>query len=226
MSKPVSVETSKPRLLPPGWRWVRLGEVCNIVRGVSFQAGDSYHIAQEGCVPILRAGNIGDHLDLERDLIWVSANKVSSEQFLQQGDIVMCISSGSPDLVGKSALLRKPFRGSVGAFCAIIRPNISDLDLAFYLSYWLRSPQFLNWRNVQAKGANIQNLQTSQLAAMLLALPPLPEQRAIVARLEAQMAEVDRLRAAAERQLEAARALPGALLNEVFGGFEGGGAGD
>lgn len=25
MSKPVSVETSKPRPLPPGWRWVRLG---------------------------------------------------------------------------------------------------------------------------------------------------------------------------------------------------------
>jgi len=59
-----------------------------------------------------------------------------------------------------------------------------------------------------------------------LPLPPLLEQRAIVARLEAQMAQVQRLRAAAERQLEAIHALPGALLNEAFGGFAGGGAGD
>jgi len=63
-------------------------------------------------------------------------------------------------------------------------------------------------------------MSASVLATIDVPLPPLNEQRAIVARLEAQMAQVQRLRAAAERQLEAINALPGALLNEIFGGFE------
>jgi len=204
--------------LPPGWRWVRLGEICKLIRGVDFQAGDYCRTERGGFVPILRAGNIGDDLDLRSDLIWVPASKVSEEQLLRRGDIVMCMSSGSPQLVGKSAMLRGTFFGSVGAFCAIIR--VEDTVVADYVSYWLRSSLFLMWRDSQVKGANIQNLQASRLASVLLPLPTITEQRAIVARLEAQMAQVQRLRAAAERQLEATNALPGALLNEIFGGFE------
>lgn len=54
----------------------------------------------------------------------------------------------------------------------------------------------------------------------MLPLPPLDEQRRIAARLSEQMVQVKRMRQAAEAQLEAVNALPGALLEEVFGGFE------
>lgn len=46
--------------------------------------------------------------------------------------------------------------------------------------------------------------------------PPLPEQKRIAAILKEQLAAVDEARAAAEAQLEAARALPAAYLREVF----------
>jgi len=93
---------------------------------------------------------------------------------------------------------------------------VEDTVVADYVSYWLRSSLFLMWRDSQVKGANIQNLRASRLASVLIPLPTLTEQRAIVARLEAQMAQVQRLRAAAERQLEAARAMQGAILRQVF----------
>lgn len=72
----------------------------------------------------------------------------------------------------------------------------------------------------RGSGSTFGAIGREHIKAIIFPLPPLPDQRAIVARLEAQMAEVQRLRAAAERQLEAINALPGALLNEVFGEFE------
>ena len=56
----------------------------------------------------------------------------------------------------------------------------------------------------------------SDLLALTIPLPPLPEQRRIAAALGEQLAAVERARAAAKAQLEAARALPAAYLRAVF----------
>lgn len=54
MSKPVSIETSKSRPLPPGWRWVRLGDCLTDVQpGIA--CGDKS--LSEG-IPHLRMNNI------------------------------------------------------------------------------------------------------------------------------------------------------------------------
>jgi type I restriction enzyme, S subunit len=81
----------------------------------------------------------------------------------------MCMASGSPQVLGKSARLTRSFVGSVGAFCGIIRPRIkADSE---YIAHWLRSPGFVAWRDVQARGVNIQNLRISELADICLPWP-------------------------------------------------------
>jgi type I restriction enzyme S subunit len=62
----------------------------------------------------------------------------------------------------------------------------------------------------------IATINQKVLAAFPLLIPPLPEQRRIVAILNEQMAAVERARAAVEAQLEAAKALPRAYLRAVF----------
>ncbi len=133
---------------------------------------------------------------------------------LRVGDIVICMSSGSPLVVGKTAQLKETFEGSVGAFCGIIR--LQDTETANYIAQWFRSPEFVAWRDQQARGANIQNLRFSQLAEVQISLPPLPEQKRIATILSEQMAAVEQTRAAAQAQLAAARELPAAYLREVF----------
>ncbi|HNT55743.1 MAG TPA: hypothetical protein PKG95_13580, partial [Anaerolineaceae bacterium] len=135
-------------ILPTGWRWVKLGDMCHFIRGVSFTPQETKLIPDTGYLPILRAGNISETLDTENDLLWVTSKNVSIEQRLQAGDIAICMASGSPTVVGKTAQLKKDFSGSVGAFCGIIRPK--DLTQSDYISYWLRSPDFTKWRNGQA----------------------------------------------------------------------------
>jgi restriction endonuclease S subunit len=203
---------SKP--LPPGWRWVKLGEVCEFVRGVSFDKADVTNVAEKDHVPILRAGNINLRLNTETDLIWIPKQRVSAEQFLRAADIVICMSSGSADVVGKTAFVERDWHGSVGAFCGIVRP--ADMVVPDFVAYWFQSRLFLDWRDNQARGANIQNLRFSQLSKLPIPLPPLSEQRRIAGILREQMAAVERARAAARARLEAVKALPAAFLRQVF----------
>ncbi len=55
-----------------------------------------------------------------------------------------------------------------------------------------------------------------ELLNLPIPLPPLEEQRRIVALLDEQMAAAEQARRAAERMVEAARALPAAILRELL----------
>jgi restriction endonuclease S subunit len=197
---------------------VPLGDICEFIRGVTFDKSDVINRAVPGYLPILRAGNIQDCLDIENDLVWVPENHVSKEQKLKIGDIAICMSSGSPKIVGKTAQLRQDWSGSVGAFCGIVRAK--NIETADFISYWIRSPAFITWRDNQARGANIQNLRFSQLESLKVPLPPLPEQKRTATMLNEQMAAIDRARVAAEAQLDAAKVLRAVYLRDLYDGPE------
>lgn len=204
------------RELPNGWRWVKLEQVCKFIRGVTFDKAEVSIFPEEGKIPILRAGNIGLRLDTSNDLIWVPSARVSQEQLLRVGDAAICMSSGSADVVGKTAPVEEEWKGSVGAFCGIVRTeNPSTAD---FVNMWFRSRLFLDWRDDPARGANIQNLRFSQLANLEIPLPPLSEQRRIAGVLKEQMAAVEKARTAAEAELNTINALPAALLRRAFAG--------
>ena len=184
----------------------RLGGLCDFISGVTFNKAEAISSPLPGYLPILRAGNIGDALNTKDDFVWVPSDRVSDEQLLQVGDIVMCMSSGSPRVVGKSALLEEQFTGSAGAFCSIIRPKQEEQRK--YLAYWFKSECFTRWRDSQARGVNIQNLRASQLKLVEIPLPPLPDQK----RIAAILAKADRLR----RLRRTARDLSDTYLQSVF----------
>ena len=93
----------------------------------------------------------------------------------------------------------------------------SDEISAEWIYYQVREPTFLALAEANFTGAvGQQRVPASFLEQYRIPLPPLPEQRAIARQLERDMAEVARLRAAAERQREAAAA----YLREIFEGVE------
>lgn len=67
-------------------------------------------------------------------------------------------------------------------------------------------------------GSTFGAISRKQLLNIQVPLPPLDEQRRIVAILNAKMAAVEKARAAAEVEMEAIKALPGALLRQAFSG--------
>ncbi|GAB4539048.1 MAG: hypothetical protein Kow0063_27480 [Anaerolineae bacterium] len=217
MSRPVLSEARKPRPLPPGWRWVRLGKyLTDIQPGIA--CGDKS--LTEG-VPHLRMNNISTDGTIDLSLLWrIPIDPDDLEKYrLRPGDVLFN-NTNSVELVGKTALFTIENGDYVFSNHLTRLRTVDELRpgwLAFYLRFLWQNRYFERKAN---RWVGQSAVRDDVLKALLILLPPVEKQDGIVARLEAQMAEVQRLRAAAERQLEAINALPGALLNEVFGGFE------
>lgn len=190
---------------------VRLDSVARVVRGVTYGKGDVVQSPGPGDVPVLRAGNINGRLITDRDLVWLPRRAVSDDQILKAGDVVMCMSSGSASVVGKSAQLKTEWVGSFGAFCAAVRTEPLRADPGF-IAHVLATPAFRAFAGA-ALGNNIKNLNKSALEGYRIPLPPLDEQRRIVGLLD-RAAEIRRRADAARAK---ARAIIPALFLDTFG---------
>ena len=80
----------------------RIGDISMQIRGVSYKPSDISDGQAPHSIAILRANNISNDGNIETsDLVWIRGERVKPEQFLWDGDILLCASSGSKGLVGK-----------------------------------------------------------------------------------------------------------------------------
>ena len=176
------------------WPMVALGEVCVLVRGVTYSKGDE---VREGGHQILRANNISKEtfrLDLA-DIRRVSNSaKFPEEKKLQKGDIFICLSSGSKDHIGKVALIERDMVYYFGGFMGVIRVKLSFLS-SIYLFHQLTQSRFNDYLREKITGANINNLGSKLLYQFQIPLPPLEVQREIVAEVEGYQRVIDGARA-------------------------------
>ena len=63
----------------------------------------------------MRANNINGELNYD-DLIYIPSDLVRDEQVIREGDVLIAMSSGSADLVGKAAQAREDLGTTFGAF--------------------------------------------------------------------------------------------------------------
>ena len=172
------------------WSRLRLGDICEIIRGVTYKKEQASEQPAQDSVPILRATNIQDGvLVIDRDLVFVLADVVSENQKLRVGDIVVATSSGSKHLVGKTAQVKELWTGSFGAFCAALRP-IVEIDHR-YLGYFFGSKEYKDYITNKALGVNINNLRRSDLEEISVPVAPLDQQKLIVAEIEKQLSRLD-----------------------------------
>jgi len=174
--------------IPDGWHLSTIGEVAEIVRGVTYSKADTLSANDKDAVPLLRATNLEvDSIDFE-DMVYVPKRVVKAQQYLKLNDIFLAASSGSITVVGKSAQVVKTNGETFGAFCAVIRPKEIHPK---YLSYWVQSPEIRDHWSATAKGTNINNLKPSDISGTKIPIPPIDEQRKIVERLEDHLSRLD-----------------------------------
>ena len=130
------------------------------VRGVSYKPEDLHNELDDNSVVLLRANNIDEGKINFDDVVYVDKSKVSDEQYLKDGDILICASSGSKHLVGKAASIRFNTECTFGAFCKVIRPK-EGLDE--YLSVYFQSPIYRRKISEVAIGANINNIRNEHI---------------------------------------------------------------
>ena len=194
---------------------VQLGEIANLTRGVTYSKNDEVNM---GGICILRANNI-DRTSSTLNLSGIRRVRASvnppAEKKLQQGDIFICLASGSKAHLGKVAMIEQDMDFYFGGFMGVVRVRKGTVD-SRYLFYQLRTQAFNAFLSRRISGTNINNLSARILEEFEISLPPLAEQRIITRMLKAKMKAAAKLQSAAQVQLDAVEALPAALLHRAF----------
>ena len=175
-----------PYDLPQGWQWVRLGNVGLSNIGLTYKPAN---ITQSySGIPVLRSSNIQNNkIDLQ-DLVRVTTEIKNQNLFVEIGDILICARNGSKNLVGKSAIiteLKEPM--TFGAFMAIFRSQINN-----WVKIYLDSPLFKKTLE-SVNTVTINQITQNNLKNAIIPIPPLAEQKRIVAKVEELMKLVDML---------------------------------
>jgi type I restriction enzyme S subunit len=185
---------------------VKISEIAEQVRGVTYSKDDASPSESDGMVPILRANNITDNGLQFSNLVWVPKSCVSQKQMLRKGDIVVATSSGSLDVVGKAAPVEHDVEASFGAFCKVVRPGKSTDS--HYLANYFKTAKYRAIISGLAAGANINNLRNEHIDNLEIPLPALAEQKRIAAILD----KADAIR----RNLQQSLRLSDDFLRSVF----------
>ena len=127
-------ETLK-REIPDGWEVKSVNDIATSYRGVSYLAKDEKSFKDKNIVLILRGNNISNgHIVYDDNTVYVDKSFVSSEQEIKKNDVIITMSSGSKDHVGKSAMFLFDSPHSYGAFCNKLTPKKNScLSLIIYL---------------------------------------------------------------------------------------------
>lgn len=191
--------------LPDGWRWTTLGECCTQERTAI--TSDKPEYAE---MPYLGL----EHIEGNTGRILVSETAARGSESTSNN---FCF---TPDhvLYGKlrpylNKVALPEFSGRCSTEIIPLRPV--DMDRGF-LAWFLRRSDTVEYAMRGKTGSRMPRASMKELLLLPIPLPPLAEQRRIVAGLETRLAAAERARRAALSQLTALEAMPAALLRKVF----------
>lgn len=196
--------------LPFGWKWVKLDDVCNIVRGSSPRPkGDPRYYG--GSVPRLMVEDVTRDVMYVRPIIdFLTEEGSHLSRPMKKGDVVIVVSGapGMPAILAVDACIHDGFVG--------LRDLQTEVISREFLFYFLTYSRELT--DKQATGAIFRNLTTNQVGNIRIPLPQLSKQKEIEEKLSRYKSIINKARTAAEFELETINALPTALLHRAFNG--------
>ncbi|HEU4790283.1 MAG TPA: restriction endonuclease subunit S, partial [Flavobacterium sp.] len=178
-----------PFEIPNNWKWSKLGELTSLING---DRGKNYpskeHYIAEG-IPFLTARNLGTRYLKHETLNYISEERYDLLQsgHIQMNDILYCL-RGS---LGKCSIVEGINKGAIASSLVIVR-TVNPFNQIYLLNYF-SSPLGTKMIYKYDNGTAQPNLSATDLKEFLVPLPPIEEQKAIVAIVETLFKEVDQL---------------------------------
>lgn len=195
------------------WERRRLGEVFDVQQGVAMSPYRREGVSPR---PFLRTLNVlWGRVDLSTLDKMDFTDEEVSKLSLKPGDLLVC--EGGE--VGRTAIWR-------GEIDACLYQNhihrlrkLNDTIVPEFFMYWMQAAfQVFGSYSGEESITTIPNLSGNRLKSFLVPLPTTEEQRRIALELSEKMANAEKLKATIEKQLEAIKALPQAILRKAFSG--------
>ncbi|MFN8672168.1 MAG: restriction endonuclease subunit S [Candidatus Sericytochromatia bacterium] len=204
-------EEDIPFDIPNNWEWIRLASISKVIEYGTSEKSSELNIG----IPVLRMGNIFEGNIIYSNLKYVSLNiKDLPRLFLKKNDILFN-RTNSYELVGKTAVY----------YDEDDKYTLASYIIRISILYELVSPKYLNsytnsiiFRKTQIEPEIVQqcgqaNFNGTKLSNVLIPLPPLEEQKRIVARVEQLMKYCDELEANIEKSNKDRQALMDSVLS-------------
>jgi type I restriction enzyme S subunit len=186
------------------WKHVKLGEVGQSLIGLTYSPNS---VKRSGTL-VLRSSNIQDGRLAFEDNVYVDS-AIPDKIRIRENDILICVRNGSRRLIGKSVILDHRVVGQTfGAFMAVFRSAANP-----FLRYFFQSDDFKRQID-EHLGATINQITNASLNSFVVALPPEPEQRAIVLRLQ----DADNLIETLERHIAKKQAIKQGVMQQLLTG--------
>jgi len=196
--------------LPKGWEIDRLMNLCSRITDGSHHSPKSVEVG----LPYVTVKDV----DNDGNIDLINCKKISETDFhiLVKGNCQPNIGDvllSKDGTVGKTAIVKRNDFVLLSSL-AILSPN-QDLD-SKYLYYFLNSPNFQDTAVRAKTGAAIKRIVLRTIKEFKIPIPPLPEQKRIVSKLNALFERIDKSMALLEENIKHTESLMASALDEIF----------
>ena len=160
--------------------WKTLGEVCDYIRGITYNK--SAETTEVDGWKVLRANNITletRKLNFNEVKRVKKTIRVRENQMLQKGDILICAGSGSKEHIGKTAYIESDIDYTFGGFMGVLRLKEEKTISSRYLFHYIGSGTFTKYLSATLKSSTINNLNNGIISPFTIPIPLSPSNVAL-----------------------------------------------
>ena len=200
--------------MPDGWCWARVKELNPANRTCAYgvlQPGDDVEIG----VPLVRVGDIK-----EGRIVATGMKKIVpqiAEEYtrtkLEGGEVLITLVG----VIGRTAIVPKSLAGANTARAVGVIPLNDNIEAAWVNIFFQQAKKIAEMTSKSHEVAR-KTLNLEDVRATLIALPPLAEQRRIVAEVERRLSVSDKMEATIKESLQKAESLRQSILKKAFEG--------
>ncbi len=171
-----------PFAIPESWQWVKLGEIYNHNTGKALNSKD-----KEGrLMDYITTSNLyWNRFELEVVKQMPFADKDLERCVITKGDLLVCEGGD----IGRAAIWNYDYDICIQNHIHRLRGKLQLCNLFYYYVFY----EYKLTNRISSKGTTIQGLSSKEIDTLLIPLPPLAEQKRIVAEIEKWFALIDEL---------------------------------
>ena len=194
-----------------GWAIKKLGELGTIVRGKGIRRNETV----DRGLPCIRYGEIYTSYNYILDCphSFVSKDVFARCPKIKEGDVVFTLTGENKDEIAKALAYLGKDEIAAGGDLAIWSKHGCDPK---FLAYMMYAPKLIEAKARASNGDIIVHASVKKMQEIDIPLPPLSEQKRIVAKIDAAFEKIDKLKANAEKNLANAKELFQSALDEAM----------
>ena len=180
-------DDEKPFDIPESWEWVRLGEIGTLTRGSGIKRTETCECG----FPCVRYGELYTTYKTRFSVTksFVSRSLYNNSKKICNGDVVMTLTGENKTDIAIAVVYEGQDEIAMGGDMTCWSHHGME---SLYLVYLMNSPYAISCKRELATGDIIVHISNEKLSSIWLPLPPLAEQKRIVAKIEELLPLVDR----------------------------------